>query len=103
MYMISSHAFVSKYSTVVLKDNSLSYGRLVVIECSVLTFSEHTVLQFLKNIKVSIVLFSSCDTDIGENASECFLLYANISLHPDYGNTKITFSENYGCCPYQND
>ena len=103
LYMISSLALVSVYSTVTLKNNSLSYGRLVVIECSVVTLSEHTMMEFIDNGNVSVVVISFCGLDFGVQDSECFLQYINKCMHPNNWNTKIVFSGNYGCSPNQND
>ena len=92
LHMISSsQAFVSNNSSMIFENNTLSFGQLAVIKCSVLTLGESTILEFTHNGNVSVVLFSFCDSDVGENGSERFLQYTNKSIHPDHWDAQSFF------------
>ena len=103
LFLISSQALAYSNASIIIDNNTLSFGRLVVMECAVLTLSENTLLEFTDNSDVSVVLFSVCSSDVEESGSECFLQYTNRSLHPDYWKTKLHFSGNSGCAPNEND
>ena len=103
LFLIGSQALAYSNSSIIIHNNILSFGRLVVMECTVLTLSEKTLLKFADNSNVSVVLFSVCGSDEEESGSECFLQYTNRSLHPDNWKTKLLFSGNSGCAPNDND
>ena len=103
LYVTGSRAVAFDNATIAIENNTLSYGRLVVMECSVLTLGEHTAVKLTGNNDVSVVLFSVCSSDVEESGSECFLQYTNKSLHPDYWKAEVSFSTNSGCAPNENN
>ena len=74
------------------------------MECTVLTLSENTLLEFADNSNVSVVLFSvcrfRCEREVGVSVSFSTQIEACIRIT---GKLKLHFSGNSGCAPNEND